>query len=648
MQATLRERFDYHFEQYLARGGLSLFLLLTLFFMVCLAGTLGLRFLLLRLAPEFTLFESFSDHTWVTFLAMTDPGNMYQDNASPPAVKIATVVAGMLGVVIFSMLIAFITTGFENTLYVYRKGRGKVLEEGHTLILGWNERVIGILRELILANESERHAVVVVLADRPKEEMDDEVIKSIPDSKTTRIITSNGDPMSLTQLRRINAAEAKSVIVLASCPQSAPASDKEDSDTRTVKVLMALTAAQDGANEKPIVAELFEAEKRDLVELFSDNRIVTLNSWDIMGKLFVQTSLTSGLEMVYAEMLSFDGAELYFYEAAWEGCTFGELPMHLVDGIPLGILDAEGQLVLRPPPDRKLSSGDQAVVLAEDDSSIVFKRDRIYSPSDFSYAHRTMRKARRRMLVLGWHDIADTIIHESVEYLEADSAFDVVYKGPSAELRAHLHQLQTEHPGLRLRVFDGNPLTYADLRAAHPFSYDNVIILSQSSAEITADRVDSDTLIILLLLRKIANEENVDKGKTKLITQVLNSENQDLIVQTDVDDFIISNKLITMMFAQLSEEPRMKMIYDDLFQEEGSEIYVKPASLYFSDFPMQATFADVIAQSQKRDEVCLGIRVGTLHKDASRNFGVRLNLPKDERITLTAQDFLVVLSEDEL
>ena len=54
-----------------------------------------------------------------------------------------------------------------------KKGYAKVMEREHTLILGWNERVLEILRELILANESESDAIVVILSEMDKEEMDD-------------------------------------------------------------------------------------------------------------------------------------------------------------------------------------------------------------------------------------------------------------------------------------------------------------------------------------------------------------------------------------------------------------------------------------------------------------------------------------------
>ena len=647
MRATLRERFGYRFERFLAKGGVNIFALLIVLFIVCLLAAMLVRSLLLWVAPEFPLFESYSDHVWVTFLEMTDPGNMARDTESPAVVKLATILSGFLGVVIFSMLIAFITAVLEDTLSEFRKGRGRVLERDYTLILGWNERVVGILRELILANESECDASVVVLAEASKEMMDDELVKALPDTKTTRIITSHGNPVSLTELRRVGAENARSVIVLANCGETASHEDKDASDTRAIKVLMALAAAQGGENRLPIVAEIFQQDKRDLVEIFHDDQIITLDSWDIMGKLFVQTSLTSGLEMVYNEILSFDGAEVYFYAADWRGIQFGDLAGHFADGIPLGVSNTQGGLELRPPSDRVLEAGERIVILADDDSTINFSPTRRFSPSDLPYEARRLGDSKRRVLVLGWHEIGDIIVRESSDYLAAGSEFDVICEEPSADLQNRIRSLAEAHPELGIRLRNRNPMSFDDLKKANPFSYDNIVILSQSQTAISPERVDSDTLMILLLLRKIADETNVDRGKTKIITQILNSENQDLIVQTDVDDFIISNKLITMILAQLSEQPEIKAFYDDIFEEEGSEIYVKPASLYFKKLPASARFIDVIAQAMKRDEICLGIRRGRSSKDATRNFGVELNLAKDAPLELTADDYLVVLAEDE-
>ena len=92
----------------------------------------------------------------------------------------------------------------------------------------------------------------------------------------------------------------------------------------------------------------------------------------------------------------------------------------------------------------------------------------------------------------------------------------------------------------------------------------------------------------------------------------------------------------------------MKTFYDDIFSEDGSEIYVKPATLYFDTFPQKLTFAEAIHCASQRDEICLGIRKGHLSKSLNDNFGINLNPSKDMPIDFQENDFLIVLSEDEL
>ncbi len=653
MWENIRKKAQYRFEQFMAKGGSSVFVSLLIAFLVCFGLIILVRALVLWLIgpiPDYNTVQGFSDHVWYIFLQMTDPGNMYQDSDTSGWIRLTTVIAGFTGVILFSALIAFLTTALDNILYEFRKGRGIILEEEHTLILGWNSRVIDILKELIIANESEKEASVVICSEHDKEFMDDYIANRLPDTKTTKIITTNGNPSNLSELKRISASSAKSVIILSGSTGNAPENDKISSDTQCIKTVMSLLALQNGENKLPIIAEVLTEQKRDVVRFFDDENIIALDNWDIMGKLLVQTSLTSGLEMVYNEILSFDLNEIYYYHTDWQGITFGELPYHFEDGVPLGICRGGNTLELRPDNDTVLDDDDEILILADDNSTIDFKREKLYEPKDLNYKELRLEKTSKSILILGWHDVADIFIRECDDYLEEGSSFDVMLHNPTEAVVAHIQELNTEYPDLEITLHDEDTLVLDNLRKLNPFNYDSILILSQDPLEMNTEKIDSDTLMILLLLRKIAKEDAIKKEehKTKIITQVLNSDNQELILQTDVDDFIISNRLISMILAQLSEEPRIKTLYDDIFQEDGSEIYVKPAKLYFTDFPVRADFATIMEQARKRDEICLGVRYNDLSKNAEENFGVSLNLPKDKQLELSEDDFLVVLAEDEL
>lgn len=653
MSHSYSKKMRYRFEQFMAKGGTSIFISLLIAFLVCFLIIILIRAIVLWFVgpvEDYNTVNDFWDHMWYTFLQMTDPGNMYQDSFTTGWIRVTTVIAGFTGVILFSALIAFITTALDNLLYEFRKGRGIILEKDYTLILGWNERVVEILRELIIANESEDYASVVILSKVEKEEMDDFISKRLPNTKTTKIITSNGDYSNINELNRINAKDAKSIIILANCTDSAPYDDKLLSDTIAIKTIMAMISIQGGKNELPIISEIFTQQKREIVDFFDDENIIALDSWDIMGKLLVQTSLTSGLEMVYNEILSFDLSEIYFYKAQWNKITFGNLAYHFEDGIPLGIHKEDGTLVMRPDLETVLENDDEILILADDNSTINFQQKPLFLPKDLDYTAQILEKETKRTLILGWHNVGNIFVRECDEYLLEGSVFDIMIHRPSNAIKQHIKDIDEEYPNLKITLYEENTLQIDNLRKLKPFDYDNILVLSQDPDEQSAEKVDSDTLMILLLLRKIASLENIDReeNRTKIITQVLNSENQDLIIQADVDDFIISNKLITMILAQLSEQPQIKKLYDDIFQEDGNEIYVKPAHLYFDNLPLTLDFATIIKQATKRDEICMGIRYGDLAKNVDENFGVKLNLPKDKQITLTKNDFLIVLAEDEL
>ena len=96
--------------------------------------------------------------------------------------------------------------------------------------------------------------------------------------------------------------------------------------------------------------------------------------------------------------------------------------------------------------------------------------------------------------------------------------------------------------------------------------------------------------MILLLLRRIFREAAEKSGETsrnsQLITEVMDSSNQASVSSAGVKDFIISDRFISMLLTQMSEEPEIKRVYDDLFEEDGSEIYLKPLALYQTELPI--------------------------------------------------------------
>lgn len=647
-RASYSERFHYFVDSLLVRGNIALFLSLIIVLFGAIVFIATLRLVTEMFLPDWD--SGFLAHIWRVFLQLTDPGNLNEDTEAHQVLKIPAIIACLSGLIIFSALIAVITTALDGAMASLKKGHSRVIEQQHTLILGWGDRIVEILRELVEANESEKGCCVVILSEVSKEEMDEYLISHVPDSKNTRVVTRSGSPTSLQSLRQVSADEIKSAIVLASCRESDSLVDKIDSDAKVIKALLALEAIAPQA-KFPIVTEVFNKRNARVVLEIAPGRVSIVDASELLAKIIVQTSRTSGLSVVYAELLSFYGSELYFYLGKWEGMRWGDLQFHFTDGVPIGIRTASGVLQLKPLVDYRMKYNEEVLVVAEDNSTIEFRDQAVIVPSVHIAPDRKIEHKQEKKLIIGWSLKAPIIIKEYADYVLPGSEVVVIVHDPPDECRAIIAQLGEEISKLNVSLLDLDPLDADALKNVQPFSFNNLVVIPQNPGpEKDIEQIDTETILLLLLLRGM-RRELADAGETihtKIVTEVLESSNQTLVNRAGVDDFVISSQMISMIFAQISEEPSIKDVYDDLFREEGSEIYVKPASLYFEDLPVCLPFADLMKVAQSRDsEVCIGWKNKACEFDAAANYGVTLVPEKHVLITLKPDDSLVVLAEDD-
>lgn len=651
--ASFSERLRYRFDSFMSKGGRSIFISLMVVFLTLLILLVGLRWGSMSVQPDGVSHEthdSLMGQAYIIFLEMTDPGNMNQDKFASPFLKVSGVLAGLAGVIILSMLIAFITTALDQKLADLRKGFSRVIENDHTLILGWNDRVTEILKELFIANESERDACVVILADRPKEDMDDYLSVQLPDRMTTRVVTRSGKPSSKAKLDLVSLQTCKSIIVLATCSDSASEVEKAASDTRTIKTVLGIMASREQDQELNVVVELFHERSREIATDISPGEVTAIDGQDILAKILVQTSRSVGLSVVYGEALSFDGCELYFYNGDWSDTAYGLLQFHFPDGVPIGLRHPDGTLVVNPPIDTIVNEDDEVLILAEDDSTIEFLPNPVAEPRDLPLAGGRSEQSIETELLIGWNEKVPKIIREYSDYVLAGSQIDLLVRDPDDWVREQVAKLNNDLNNLTVQLIQSNPTDVAALRKLEPSKYDNIIILSSGDDHADPETTDSETIVILLLLRQIIKdvpEELQNKNGTKIITEIMDSDNQELVSRAGVNDFIISNRFVSTILAQISEEADIKKVYDDLFSEDGSEIYLKPAHLYFEVLPQEVTFADMMGIAQVREEVCIGVKITAWQQDLDKNFGVKLIPEKNSKWTLDRDDCLIVVSEDE-
>jgi hypothetical protein len=152
---------------------------------------------------------------------------------------------------------------------------------------------------------------------------------------------------------------------------------------------------------------------------------------------------------------------------------------------------------------------------------------------------------------------------------------------------------------------------------------------------------DTRTLVTLLHLRRIAEQSH---ARMDVVSEIIDVRNRELASVTRVEDFVVSNRLVSLMLAQASENPFLEAIFNDLLDEEGSEISLCPASLYV-EIGAPSTFYDVAEAALRRGEVAIGHHRPSLHDDSGRGLaGVVVNPPRSAVTLYEADDRILVLA----
>ena len=92
---------------------------------------------------------------------------------------------------------------------------------------------------------------------------------------------------------------------------------------------------------------------------------------------------------------------------------------------------------------------------------------------------------------------------------------------------------------------------------------------------------------------------------------MLNPANADLVPVVKSDDFVMSEKIIHLMMAQLSENPSLNEFFNELMQPEGSEIYFRKISDYI-DINQEVKFTTLIEAALMRSETAFGFRLNLI------------------------------------
>ena len=629
---------------------------------------------------------NFLEAMWQNFLRVIDSGTISGDELW--GYRIISLIITFVGILIFGALIGVLTTGLDNLFVEMRKGKTEILKDNHTLILGWNPTIFKIISELVVSNSNHKNKSIVILSDRDKIEMEDEIRQKINQKEIlkslnskgkklyeTKIYCRSGNTIDLDDLKIVHPENADSVIILS--PEG------ENGDIDVIKTILALRK-----KAKKIVTEIRDEQNKDIMDFCfqdkEDENIIYIPTEKWLSRITAQASRQPGFSSIISEILNYDKNELYFSEVPKEivGKTFKEVALNCVSSIVLGIQKknvdinslrdeykkeySDGKLLSLKKniflnPYEKFSNnivngenigciieeGDQLILLQDDDGVPTFNFEKIsvenYKSVDGNPLNDELLP-KSKILILGYNSKIYRVVKELFGYVSDESEVNIIAK-VNEQIENELKSVYGQNSIINAEIT--NIDTYEDENGKMKIdldSYESIIILGDEELEI--QEKDAKSILTMLLIKRLFEKNGKSELKDKnVVIEVYDEKNREIVDLTEITDYIISDTIISSVITQLSEENRLYNILDEILGSAGCEIYLDSIQNYIDNFEREYTFKELSSIVANEGTILMGYKKSNEEYNKNRNYGVYLNPEKNNKIKLSKDDKVIILFE---
>lgn len=567
-------------------------------------------------APDY--WEQFFRRMWTVL------GDVGRANWSDRILSLFTWVASTA---VNAIIIGFAASSISSAVQRLKAGKSPVVTTGHTLILGWSNRVFPILKELAIAGSNVRKPTVVIFANQDRLAMEEEIESRAGDLGNLRIITRKGDPTNPGELVRANVGGAKSIIILDA---------DELGDATVVSTVLAVKSVVRNPTTS-IVAEVDDAQTGEALTSATRGQVQTVRSHDVIARVTAQASRQPGLSTVILDLLDFEGDEIYFTTIpALEGKTYGDALLAFNSASVIGVRNAEGKINLNPKSSTKITKGDQLIAIAQDDDKVVYTGV-VKAKAPTVTGPKSVKRGAEHLLVIGWSSMGQSVVSELSAFLPKGSTVHIV-ANPKYVDPAELKSLK----------FDGLAVTYSAstgdidelIAAAEAKHYDEVIVLGYRNA-ISESEADAQTMLTMLQMNTLFEDSKNKVHPTRLVAEILDSRKAELARVAAVDDLVISDNLAALVVAQVSENPALSPVFADLFDADGASVNMRPIEEY-APVKKSVSFSELVAAGVAKNESVIGYRIAADARSTGAQ-GIVLNPVKSREFTPAAGDSLIVV-----
>lgn len=513
---------------------------------------------------------------WWAFLRLTDPGYLGDDRGFFP--RLVSTFLTLAGYVVFlGALVALMTNWLDRSLKFLASGRSPIFEQGHVLIIGWNERIHALIEEVVHTNErfeqNDKNNSIVILCDPYQPEMHRELMQKLDPAvrEKCQVLIRSGNPLEAESLDRVDFKYARAVILISSA--GSDRSQRALSDVTLAKVLMSMKAlAPELATPPNVVVEVANSGNKLLLESVGwQGRTEAVVADDIMGRLFCQAVRFPGISHVYHRLLT----DTFGYtivlkstsELGLSGKTLEHAVTSLKAGTPIGYLrESEGQDGLHLLHLADILQPDDLIVLIVSPSPRSIATSSSDSTGDYLARD---SKDLGRTLVIGWSTDLHTFLLELCSNEDVQCNVTLVWETERPAETTRLQELQKNTKNLDLEFRLSSLIDRSSLARLELEKYGKILLLADQTQEPLV--ADAENVLRYVLIQRLVEES----GHNADIVVELNDEDNRPLLAGGQPDVLMTGEILSHLLAQVSTHRSLMWIYEELFTKGGAELRLR-------------------------------------------------------------------------
>jgi len=511
--------------------------------------------------------ETFGDLLWNLTMRALMPESIDAGIGSLPYLLILLLLT-LFGIFVLSILISFLSAIIDARVREVSRGIQTFPFDGHTVILGWSPRVPAIVEELVLANESEAQSKIIIASNLEHDDLETTIKRFIGSTKNTQLFWRSRKLDTFETFKNLNIKGAKRILILG---------DDTESTLHLARLKTTISLFnyfdRTGIEIPSVLVESSDENESASLLAGSKNRVIPVIVSDLPARLIVETIFQPNLPLVYEELLSFEGNEIYISDPVSDlgltGLSFESASSKFSTCIPIGLLSANEDVLINPKKDKTLAADDNLIIIAEDDSLIKVDKSEDSSPykshknNSLTISNFQQIQEKLKVSLIGYSYSTPEIVEKLIQTKRCELALFVEDKAiVDNEILAKLEANNTN-------VFLGNMANIDDLSSFGVTSADTVVI-SNSNLD-HPDNSDLDIMRSILSMQKITEDE---KGP-HVIAELNASDSRDMMAELFDLDFVVSDKIGSKIFAQYVENPHLINIINALVCSGNHRIIIR-------------------------------------------------------------------------